>query len=150
LKLIVPDASVLLKWVLPHDVEPDQARAIELRDAALAGAIACRVPALWLFEVGNTLARLVPAQAPAMLNALQRFGLEETEREPRWVARALKLAADYAVTFYDASYHAIALTGRGLFVTSDTKYIRKAGAAGAVVSLADWQPPVSGERKPPS
>jgi predicted nucleic acid-binding protein len=147
-KLVVPDASVLLKWVLPHDVEPDQARALELRDAALAGAIACRVPALWLYEVGNTLARLTPAQAPAMLDALQRFGLEEAERDTRWVERALELAAAYAVTFYDASYHAIALVGKGLFVTSDGKYIRKAGAAGAVVVLGDWQPPASGTRKP--
>jgi hypothetical protein len=76
----VPDASVLLKWVLPHDVEPDQARALQLRDAILEGAVACRVPKLWFFEVGNTLARLVPAQAAAMLDALQRFGLEEVER----------------------------------------------------------------------
>jgi predicted nucleic acid-binding protein len=141
LKLVVPDASVLLKWVLPHEGEPDHGRALELRDAAMTAVIVCRVPTLWFFEVGNTLARLVPAQAPAMLDALQRFGLEEAERDTRWVERALELAAAYAVTFYDASYHAIALAGKGLFVTSDAKYVRKAGAAGAVVALADWQPP---------
>jgi predicted nucleic acid-binding protein len=136
--VVVPDASVLLKWVLPHEREPDQARALALRDAILAGKLVCRVPALWFYEVGNTLARLDPGRAAAMLSALERFGLGETQRDPACVELALSLVRDYSITFYDASYHALALASKGIFVTSDAKYVRKAGAAGGICALSDW------------
>ena len=31
--IVVPDASVLLKWILPSDNEPDADQAVRLRDA---------------------------------------------------------------------------------------------------------------------
>jgi predicted nucleic acid-binding protein len=43
----------------------------------------------------------------------------------------------HAVTFYDASYHAVALKAGGTFVTADDAYVRRAGNAGHVLSLND-------------
>jgi hypothetical protein len=37
--IIVPDASVILKWVLEKESEPDYYRAIELQEAFLAEQI---------------------------------------------------------------------------------------------------------------
>ncbi len=46
--LVVPDASVILKWVLPSDDEPDADKALVLRDAILEEDVRALVPALWL------------------------------------------------------------------------------------------------------
>ena len=35
-----------------------------------------------------------------------------------WLKKALALTREYGVTFYDAAYHALALTERGVFLTA--------------------------------
>ncbi|MGH8259024.1 MAG: type II toxin-antitoxin system VapC family toxin [Steroidobacteraceae bacterium] len=138
--LVVPDASILLKWVLPSDDEPDADKALLLREAILDEAVRALVPALWLYEVGNTAARRFPAHAQAWLSALLKFGLEESPPSQPWLARALELTRRHNVSFYDASYHAVALVHGGVFVTADAKYVGRALESGSVISLRDWQP----------
>ena len=70
--LVVPDASVILKWVLPPADETDMGRAVALRDAVGNGDVQALVPELWLYEVGNTLARRFPDQAERLLASLLR------------------------------------------------------------------------------
>jgi predicted nucleic acid-binding protein len=130
-KVVVPDASVLLKWVIPT-VEEGRDSAIELREAAIAGRLSLIVPPLWLYEVGNTLARRFPDHALRLLEALVAFGLVERTATKAWREQALALTSDYAATFYDAAYHALALVEGGVFVTADSDYVRKTGAAGGV------------------
>jgi predicted nucleic acid-binding protein len=139
--VVVPDASVIVKWILPSDGEADVARAQLLRNAIVREQVAARVPSLWLYEVGNTVARRFPAEAAQWLAALAKFGFEELAVSPRWITTALELSARHGVTFYDAAYHATALVCRGVFVTADAQYVRQARAAGGVELLADWQPP---------
>ena len=134
MKVVVPDASVLLKWVVPT-AEEGRASAIELREAAIGGEIALVVPPLWLYEVGNTLARRFPKHAPQLLDALVAFGLVEKAATRAWREAALTLTRDYGVTFYDAAYHALALVERGVFVTADSAYVETARGAGAVLLL---------------
>jgi hypothetical protein len=43
--LVVPDASVLLKWVLPSNDEPDADQALLLRTAILDEEVHALVPA---------------------------------------------------------------------------------------------------------
>ncbi|MBI2779013.1 MAG: type II toxin-antitoxin system VapC family toxin [Gammaproteobacteria bacterium] len=136
--LIVPDASVILKWVLPGPEEQDLAAALHLRDAAVQGEIFVKVPSLWLYEVGNTLARRFPGQAKEILEALMEFGMEEGPPGKAWLNQTLSLTQQFNVTFYDAAYHALALVENGLFVTADYKYAQKTGPAGAVISLQDY------------
>ena len=141
--MVVPDASVILKWVLPSEDEPDLERAIALRDAIAAGDVDARVPTLWLYEVGNTLARRFPELAERALDTLVRFDLVIAPRSPRWLGLVLNLTARYGVTFYDAAYHAHAIARRGVLVTADERYVSRAEAAGAVVRLADWSADLS-------
>jgi predicted nucleic acid-binding protein len=91
--------------------------------------------------VGNTVARRFPKHAAAWLSALRKFELREPPGSDRWLTKALELTESYAVSFSDATYHAIAIVHNGLFVTSDTRYINKVVGAAAVVTLSDWQPP---------
>ncbi len=44
--LIVPDASVLLKWVLPSDEEPNADNALLLRTAILDPTVHAIIPEL--------------------------------------------------------------------------------------------------------
>ena len=138
--IVVPDASVLLKWVLPGDDERDTEAALALRNEAVAGAVELVVPQLWVYEVGNTLARRFPDQADALLASLADFGLKEARLDARWRTQAVSLAVTYQVAFYDAAYHAVALALGGVFVTADERYVRRASKAGGVSSLRGWRP----------
>ena len=137
-RLVVPDASVILKWVLPSGDEPDLGPALALRDSIAEGHVRAIVPALWIYEVGNTLARRQPDRAERSLGALLRFDLESALQSPMWLECVLDLTRRYGVTFYDASYHAHAIVARGMFVTADERYVGRAGEAGCVMRLSEW------------
>ena len=136
--LVVPDASVILKWVLPPANEPDFERALALRDAIAAGHVHTRVPALWIYEVGNMLARERPGDARQLLETLLRFGLTSAPQSSIWLGRTLELTKRYGVTFYDAAYHAHAIVERGVLITADERYVSRASEAGFVMRLSEW------------
>lgn len=140
LPLLVPDASVLLKWLLPSELEPDAEKALLLRDAIADESVRAIVPSLWLYEVGNTVARRFPSHAEAWLSAMMRFGLEEVPPTPEWLTRTLDLTRQHDVSFHDAAYHALALMHGGLFVTADYRYAERVQASGSVIPLEDWRP----------
>ena len=137
-RLVVPDASVILKWVLASADEPNLVQALALRDSIADGHVRAVVPSLWIYEVGNTLARRQPERAERSLDVLSRFDLESASQSSRWIECALDLTQRYRVTFYDASYHAHAIVGRGVFVTADERYVRCAEDAGFVMRLSEW------------
>jgi predicted nucleic acid-binding protein len=139
--LVVPDASVLLRWVLPSDDEPDADKALLLRAAILDDAVHALLPPLWLYEVGDTVARRFPTHASGWLYALMKFGIEEAPPSPLWLAKILELTSRYEVSFYDSAYHAFALIHNGLFVTADTRYVNRVTESESVIALSDWQPP---------
>ena len=143
LPILVPDASVILKWVLPSDGEPDSDRARQLLTAIVEERARALVPTLWLFEVGNTVARRFAPHAGQWLSALMKFGLEEVAPSERWLTVTLDLVSKYGSTFYDAAYHATALAHGGVFVTADAQYAARTKAESGVVGLADWRPPAN-------
>lgn len=140
MKTLVVDASALLKWVLPAADEQwvDQANAIAA--AALSGALRLRVPSLWYYEAGNILARKMPDTAAAALEHLASL-LTPWTLAPTAETRklTLELVRRHDVTFYDASYHALAIANGGTLVTADARYVGKAGPSGSVIELMHWQ-----------
>jgi len=96
------------------------------------------VPALWLYEVGNTLARRFPDEAARLLAALMKLELEELAPSRRWLEAVLKLTRGHGVTFYDAAYHAIAIMHKGDFVTADERYANRVVEMSSIVLLRDW------------
>lgn len=141
--VIVPDASVLLKWVLRTDDAPDRDRALALKTAWVDDAIDLVVPSLWVFEVGNVLGLKHPALAVSLLQAMLDLGIRE-EAPHGYSAAIVGLMRDHRVTFYDAAYHALAIRHRGTMLTTDRAYVKKAGRAGHVALLNDWRPPAGG------
>lgn len=140
--LVVPDASVLLKWVLPCDAEPDADKALLLRAAIQDEVVDALLPGLWLYEVGNTIARRFPMHASSWLSALMKFGLEEASPSQVWLAKTLELTQRYEVSFYDAAYHALAVIHKGMFVTADSRYVNRVREAGSIIALSEWRPPL--------
>ncbi len=141
---VIPDASILLKWVLPDEGESYVEQALSMRDAFVTGKTTLIVPELWYFEVGNTLSRKYPGEAEALLSGLQAMGLETITPNPPWQAAILQLVAAYRVTFYDAAYHALAMVNDGIFVTADEKYMGRAHAAPNMIHLHEWSAAYAG------
>jgi predicted nucleic acid-binding protein len=140
--LLVPDASVLLKWVLRSHDEPDHDRALELKTAWMEDACELVVPSLWVFEVGNILGLKHPATAASLLQAMIDLGIRE-EAPHGYITAIVSLMRDHKVTFYDAAYHALAIRHRGTMLTADRAYVKKAARAGHVELLNDWRTPTT-------
>jgi predicted nucleic acid-binding protein len=107
------DASIALKWFLPLDREPDG----HLARTAI-GHLAMRTTALAFYEVGNILTRhsgLGAVRIGAALGLLEDICGDPLELTSEDRHSAAALALEHELTFYDASYAAIAhRTGRRL------------------------------------
>jgi predicted nucleic acid-binding protein len=100
------DASVAVKWFLPVEREPDG----ELARSAV-GRLPMRISSLGFFEVGNvvTIHSGWPAErVGAALELLREICGPPVELLPEDFAVAAELALAHRLTFYDASYAAIA------------------------------------------
>jgi predicted nucleic acid-binding protein len=140
--VFVPDASVILKWVLRDPTEEGRAPALELKSAWIDGALELVVPTLWLFEVGNVLGLKQPARAEGLLDAVIELSLPE-EPAAAYAGRIFELMRERRVTFYDAAYHALAIARGGIMLTADRRYVSECGGAGHVQLIGDWQPPAA-------
>ncbi len=136
---VVPDASVILKWVLPAERETHVAEATALLDAFTADELTLLVPPLWLYEVGNTVARQHPDTAEDIMADLLALGMEEPSHDTFFATQTVCLATSYGVTFYDAAYHALALTQDAVLVSADRKYLRTVAPEANAMALADWR-----------
>lgn len=137
LREIVVDASVLTKTVV-HESESDDVTA------ALAQAARSSVPLLVLpltrYEVGNVLVKL--ARRASGGTQIDVEGLVEhslTLVETRTAAPgAAKLATAHGLSYYDASYLALAVAGKGRMLwTFDARLGKAADAEGRRVSTDD-------------
>jgi predicted nucleic acid-binding protein len=102
----IVDASIVLKWFLPVEQEPDG----ELARATI-GRLAMRTTTLAAYEVGNILMRHSGWDAPEIATALaliRRTCGSAIALTPEDELQAAKLAQKHDLTFYDASYAAVA------------------------------------------
>ncbi len=138
--IIVPDASVILKWVLEKSSEPDQVQSRWLQAAMLANHVEIQLPTLWRFEVGNVLGLKQPTLATELLSVLLAFDFEEVSLGKEYAQEVLEHMREVrGVTFYDAAYHVLALRVKGLYLTADLAYVKKAKRKGNVSLLAEWE-----------
>lgn len=109
----IVDASVAVKWFFPVEREPEGQLA---RDAI--GQLAMRTTSLGFFEVGNVLTTRSSwsgERVGAALGLLLEICGDPFELTPGDHGAAAALARAHDLTFYDASYVAIAnRIGRGV------------------------------------
>ena len=137
--IVVPDASVILKWVLEEGEGKDLPKALELQRAFVAESIDLQVPTLWRYEVGNILGLKQPELASELMRALLDYEFQEVELTRDYCLAVLKLMREIkGVTFYDSCYHALALQTKGVYVTADKEYVKRAERKGHITLLSDW------------
>jgi len=135
---VVPDASIILKWVLPHENEPYSKQAHAISQAFYDNEIDLILPSLWVYEVGNVLTLKYPQVAGALLAHLANLDIPVVQPSVRLIELTTNLVTRHSVTFYDASYHALAVTADALFVTADEKFLRKVPGDKYCQHIRDW------------
>lgn len=102
----IVDASVAVKWFRPTDSEPDWQLA-----QTVIGRIPLRTTTLAYYEVGNVLTRSVGLDADVVELALDTMGEicgAAVSLDPVDFRSCSAIANEFGITFYDASYVAIA------------------------------------------
>jgi predicted nucleic acid-binding protein len=127
---IVLDSSVLIKWIKEANEElGDEARKL-LRDVQRL-ELEVHVPALLLYEIGNILlikARLSQKSLGEALGHLETLPLVVAPPAGALSRTAARLGRELGVTFYDASFLALASELDCPFVTADGRLFERARA----------------------
>ena len=128
----VLDASVALSWVFNEESNSFTEHILKSLESAHAV-----VPALWPFEVINTLitaerqGRVTIAQQAEFLEKLRALPIEIERRPATWLAQQiLPLARMYKLSAYDAAYLELAIREGLPLATLDKDLIRAAKTAG--------------------
>ena len=137
--IIVPDASIILKWVLPQEDEPYSRQAHAISQAFYDNEVELLVPSLWVYEVGNVLTIKYPQVARTLLAHLANLAMPTIQPSARLIELTTELVARHSVTFYDASYHALAVTTDAMFVTADEKFLRKVKDNKYCQHIREWK-----------
>ena len=138
--LVIPDASVILKWVLDAEDEPFQDAAFAILDSWNEERLELLVPSLWLYEVGNILCLKRPQDAVDVLAALRALDLPEVPLDGNLAEEAAQVAIGFGVTLYDASYLALARLNEGTLVTADKRFLGRLPEGAPARSLEGWIP----------
>lgn len=121
--MIVLDASVLLKWFLQ---EEDQPQALHYRDRHLQGRDIVAVPELAFYEIANILTiqtDLPTSEIEENIHQLWDYGFEVASFVE--IPEVIETARRYQVTIYDATYVALAKVLKCSFVTADNRLVKK-------------------------
>lgn len=134
------DASVAFKWLIPDAAEEDVSAAKALLVDHMEGRVAIAVPALLYYEVANILlfGRSKPPidEAAEALRDLYSIPLAVAVPAPETADAALRLASDHGLSYYDASYVALAETLDCTMITADQRLARRLRTDGRVRLLA--------------
>jgi len=125
MKLIL-DANVIAKWFIE---EENTGRALEIRDKFVNGKLTIIEPTLLIYELGNVFWKHpVKSQEDVAMDfkALFDIGLEFCDiTEPEVLGTIHKTARSFGITFYDATYVALAKELDCKFITADERLQKK-------------------------
>lgn len=121
---VVVDTSVIVKWLNQENEDYlDQADKI-IKDAQLDKIIII-APELAKYEVGNVLLldkHLTVEQAGIVLAQLYKLPIAFIEDTPELAGKTFRLANEAQVTYYDASFMALANQYDAVLVTDNIKH----------------------------
>ncbi len=124
---IVVDSSVLIKWFKSRNEDLlGEARA--LLDEIERHPLEVHVPALLLYEVGNILllkTQLGPAALDDALARLEALPFSVAPPATPLLKRAARLGRELDLTFYDASFLALAVELDCPFITADRRLFER-------------------------
>lgn len=134
----IVDASCLIKWVGLEAENLEQAEMLRLNYKK--GQVNITVPAMAFWELGNYLGReLDEKSAASVFNNIKNYQFTQTLVTLEVAALTFHLMKKCPGTsFYDASYHALAIQNEATFLTADKKYYDKAKKLGHIQLLKDY------------
>lgn len=135
-KLYVLDACVVLKWILPE--REDVENALALKNDFSEGRIDLMVPEHLIIEACNTVVKKLPHFLVSFFNRLNNIFTPHRLNEEVVLLTGQLIARYPKISFYDASYHSLALCKRAIFVTSDEKYYQLVKKEGGILLLKNY------------
>lgn len=132
------DTSILIKW-FHAEGEGELSESRALRSAHISGEVDAHVLDLAVYEVGNVLLRALhwePTQVADQLDDLQVILGPPLLMTQDWLRHAAHLAHRYALTFYDASWAAVADKLNITLVSADLQLLAAGLAESPVTTVA--------------
>jgi len=140
---VVLDSCVFSKLFLQ---EPDRQEAIELITELSQKNIQVLVPSLFLYEILSiaTTSSFSIQDAYELIRQYQLANFEIIELDQQAILKAIEICEQGHKksgfpSFYDASYHALAIINECQFITADKRHIVKAKQFGYITLLSDWK-----------
>lgn len=135
------DASVTFKWFVPESSEEDVPAAKALLADHMEGRTKIIVPTLLYYEVGNILlfgrSRPPIEKAVEALTDLYSLPLEVVHPAAASASATLRLASHRGLSYYDATYVALAEMCDCPLITADRRLEQRARATGRVRLLGE-------------
>lgn len=134
-KCIVIDASILLKLCLREEGYEFVAELIEMQKQK---EMTILVTPLLIFEVLNVLAKITkdPDEANEAFKLISSAGFGTINPDEKFMQEAIKAACgNKQVSYYDASYHALAKDFDCMFLTADKQYYDAMKKEGNVILI---------------
>jgi predicted nucleic acid-binding protein len=125
MKTYIVDASVILKWVMEKENEPDHDKAAGLLHTWVSGAVRIAAPGLWTYEVANILGRALPDEADQKMKLLLDLKINVVDCSQQMIHQCFTWMKEHPVTFYDAVYLAAAYAIDAVLLTGDEKFREK-------------------------
>ena len=140
MKNYVVDASVILKWALGNERESDHEQAMALLKTWTEGDIELSAPILWQYEVGNFLGRSLQEEAMDKMNLLLNLNIRNVAFANDMWRNCFSWMRQKSITFYDASYLAVAFEVQGKLITADEKFAGKMEETNRICLLKNLEP----------
>jgi|SRR3989344_1001535 len=121
---IVVDTSVIIKW-LNKTNEGNVEKADQIMESAIKGDIELVTPELAKYEIGNVLLKgkqLLPNEAYISLGTAYSLPINFITESEELAKETYSLASDLNVTYYDASFIALAKQYNATLVTENIKH----------------------------
>ena len=125
MKQIIVDANVVVKWFI-DEIETIKAKI--LRDKFIEGEIELLVPSLFYFEVLNALKYSKLFTQDELSDAgesLDNYGFIAVPIKKDIRKQMIKVAVEYEISIFNASYLGITIVKEGILCTADEKIIKK-------------------------
>lgn len=132
------DASVILKWILSDEIHYEN--ALRILNDAVDREIILYIPEHTYTEVANILAMKGYEDIGERLYHFFDKGLLMSPGHTiAQTKKTTEIMRQYkGVSFYDATYHAMAIIRHGTFITADAKYYQKTKKLGHSLLLQDY------------
>lgn len=135
---LIIDSSVIVKW-LNQTKETNIEQADRIIKEATAGNITLYAPELAKYEVGNVLIKkgVTPTNVASLFTILYSLPIIFVAESSEIAQDTFSLAYELGITYYDASFLAVAKQYDALLVTENVKHQGKSSEV-KVVALKDY------------